>query len=79
MLDVAPSGEGILERDKQIATDTLDRLLGLSMDLNRFYEFAAGDRKLAQLADRFRGVKPPRFPSVFETLIRRLIMVAPSA
>ena len=69
MLDVVLSGERILDRDKRLAAGMLDRLLGLSVDLSRFYELAADDRKLAPLADRFKGVKPPRFPSVFETLV----------
>ncbi len=72
ILDVVLSGERIVERDKQIATDALHRLLGLAVDLSGFYELAAGDDKLAPLADRFRGLKPPRFPSVFETLINAL-------
>lgn len=69
MLDVVLSGERIIERHRQLATDALHRLLGLAVDLSEFYELAAGDEKLAPLADRFRGLKPPRFPSVFETLI----------
>ena len=30
---------------------------------------AEGHRRLRALADRFRGVKPPRFPTVFEALV----------
>ncbi|HEX7054264.1 MAG TPA: AlkA N-terminal domain-containing protein [Burkholderiales bacterium] len=46
----------------------LDRMLGLSVDLDAFHDFAARDRRLAPLAARFRGLKPVRFPSVFEAL-----------
>ncbi len=47
----------------------LQRLLGFQRDLSDFYAVAAADRKLAPLAQRFRGLKPPRFPSVFEALV----------
>jgi DNA-3-methyladenine glycosylase II len=47
----------------------LDRALGLRRSLSRFYDLARRDRRLAVLAARFRGVKPPRFPSMFEALV----------
>lgn len=47
----------------------VDRLLGLQVDLSGWYRLAHRDRRLAELADRFRGVKPPRFPTVFEALV----------
>ena len=47
----------------------LDRLLGLHVDLAGWYRVAAGDTRLRSLAERFRGVKPPRFPSLFEALV----------
>ena len=50
-------------------TELLTRMLGLRTNLQPFYELAAVDRRLARLVERFRGVKPPRFPSVFEALV----------
>jgi DNA-3-methyladenine glycosylase II len=47
----------------------LDRLLGLRVDLSAWYHTASRDPRLRQLADRFRGVRPPRFPTVFEALV----------
>lgn len=47
----------------------LDRLLGRNIDLGRFYSFASRDTRLSGLSERFRGLKPPRFPSVFEALV----------
>jgi DNA-3-methyladenine glycosylase II len=47
----------------------LERLLGLRTDLTGWYRIAADDSRLRSLADRFRGVKPPRFPTVFEGLV----------
>ena len=47
----------------------LNQLLGLQIDLNGWYHTAAGDARLRSLADTFRGIKPPRFPTLFEALV----------
>ncbi len=49
-------------------TAILERALGLSVDLSAFYQQAQTDPRLGPLASRFRGLKPPRFPTLFETL-----------
>ncbi len=46
----------------------LEKMLGLRCNLSPFYELARSIRGLAPLAEEFRGVKPPRFPTVFEAL-----------
>lgn len=51
-----------------ILTAGLTRMLGLAVDLNDFYRLAARDPQLHTLAQDFRGVKPPRYPSLFEGL-----------
>jgi DNA-3-methyladenine glycosylase II len=48
---------------------SIERMLGLRVDLSDFYRLAAGDKVIGPLAARFRGLKPPRFPSVFESLL----------
>lgn len=53
-------------------TQALERLLGLHVDLTEFYRFAARQRRLGPLARRFRGMKPPRFESVFEAAINAI-------
>ena len=55
--------------DRRHVRSIVDRLLGLRIDLTEWYRLAHRDRRLAELADRFRGVKPPRFPTVFEALV----------
>jgi len=52
----------------EILTATLNRLLGFEVDLRDFYRFAARNPRLEALVRNFRGVKPPRFPSLFEAL-----------
>jgi len=46
----------------------LGHLLGTSVHLTPFYDLAGNEPRLDQLAAAFRGVKPPRFPTVFEAL-----------
>jgi DNA-3-methyladenine glycosylase II len=55
--------------ERQLLRSVIDRLLGLRIDLSGWYRLAEGHQRLRTLADRFRGVKPPRFPTVFETLV----------
>jgi DNA-3-methyladenine glycosylase II len=50
----------------------LERLLGLRIDLTAFYRHAARRRPLGQLARRFRGMKPPRFATVFESAVNAI-------
>ena len=54
-------------------TAALDRMLGLRVRLSKFYRVAATDRRLWQLARRFRGLKPPRFPTLFEALANGIV------
>jgi DNA-3-methyladenine glycosylase II len=53
-------------------TAALERLLGLQIDLTGFYRLAARDSQLAPLATRFRGMKPPRYPTIFEALVNAI-------
>jgi len=51
------------------ACAVLERTLGLTADLDGFYRLAAGDARLNALAARFRGMRPPCFPTVFEAVV----------
>ena len=57
---------------KQAVTAALEQLLGLRIDLAAFYRLASRDAELGPLAERFRGMKPPRFPSVFEGVVNSI-------
>jgi DNA-3-methyladenine glycosylase II len=63
------SAGGVPEAAVGEVTRLLERLLGLSIDLGGFYAMAAADERLAPLVARYAGVKPPRFASVFESLV----------
>jgi DNA-3-methyladenine glycosylase II len=61
-----------LHLDSQIekdAAESVEKCLSIKTDLSRFYQFASKDEKLNFLADRFCGLKPPRFPTVFEAFV----------
>ncbi len=53
----------------EILAATLTWMLGLDIDLAEFHRFAAQQPRLQPLVREFRGVKPPRFPSLFEALV----------
>jgi DNA-3-methyladenine glycosylase II len=71
-LRVTVMGQSIDAVVPATVTSALERLLGLRIDLQEFYQFAAHDRRLEPLARRFRGMKPPRFATVFEGLINAI-------
>lgn len=47
----------------------IERLLGVDLDLSDFYRMAADDTVVGPLVARFRGLRPPRFPTLFEGLL----------
>jgi DNA-3-methyladenine glycosylase II len=68
-LEVVLAGRYVPRFAEATARSTLARLLGLDLDLSGFYTRAARDGLLNGLAERYRGLKPPRFPTVFEGLL----------
>ncbi|MDN5943053.1 MAG: hypothetical protein L0H94_14325 [Nitrospira sp.] len=69
-LRVAVGGAAALYPEvQQCVTTTLERLLGFRADLAAFYPLASRDASLGPLSQRFRGMKPPRFATVFESVI----------
>lgn len=72
-LKVVISGDGVTAKMKSQVITTLNRLLGLRIDLTAFYDLAARDVHLADLVDRLRGLKPPRYPTIFEALVNGII------
>jgi DNA-3-methyladenine glycosylase II len=68
-LKVSAHGCSLSARTRAAVSSDLQRLLGLNLDLSGFYQFAGRRKPLRALAGRFRGMKPPRFASIFEALI----------
>jgi DNA-3-methyladenine glycosylase II len=71
-LRVVVAGEPVGPGTRPAVTAALERLLGLRIDLTDFEELACGDDHVGQLTRRFRGMKPPRFPTVFECVVNAI-------
>jgi DNA-3-methyladenine glycosylase II len=62
-----------LDRNTRAETAAaLRQMLGLDVDLRDFYDQLESDSVLRPLVQRFRGLKPPRFPSLFECLVNAI-------
>ena len=68
-LSVLLAGRPIDRSAELLVLSALDRLLGLTVDVSDFATMAAPDPLLGPLAGRMRGLRPPRFPTVFEALV----------
>lgn len=54
------------------ARSLVSKMLGTSVDLGPFYALAEGSDVLQPLAEKFLGLKPPRFPTLFEALVNAI-------
>jgi DNA-3-methyladenine glycosylase II len=72
LLQVAVRGHDLPPYAEPAVRSVLTRLLGLDRSLAEFYQRAGDDRLLGQLARQFCGLKPPRFATLFETLVNAL-------
>jgi len=54
---------------KSQVSSRLEKMLALRNDLREFYSLSGKDKILMPLAERLTGMKPPRFPTVFESLV----------
>jgi len=68
-LSVIVTGPNLCTVVRQKTTLALERLLGIRHDLSNFYNFASHHPRLNKLATQFRGLKPPRFATVFEGVV----------
>jgi DNA-3-methyladenine glycosylase II len=69
-LSVAVEDDG---RDPGQTLDLVHRILGLDADLGRFYQSAARIGWLNPLVLRVRGVKPPRYPTLWEACVNSIV------
>jgi DNA-3-methyladenine glycosylase II len=79
LLRVTQSGPSEITVDIDAAVGTYDaevvaeRMLGIDVDLTPFYAAAAGVAWLAPLVAGARGVKPPRYPTVWEACVNAIV------
>lgn len=69
VLHVKTAGRQTSAEIKKQIIQALELLLGLWVDMKPFYRFSKTDPRLNSLRQRYLGLKPPRFPSVFEGLM----------
>ncbi len=72
LLRVTTTGTRLSSDTLPLVSSVLTRMLGIDADLSEFYRFAEHQPKLDVLARQFRGVKPPRFPTIFEALVNAI-------
>lgn len=68
-LQVAATGHRLPAGVQQTLSKLLERMLGTTIDLSPFYRLVADDARLGPLVARFHGVRPPRFPTLFEAVL----------
>ena len=68
-LKVTATAPRLTLRKLEQLRDLLENALGLNVKLAPFYDLASRHEALAQLAAPFLGFRPPRLPSMFETLV----------
>jgi len=69
-LSVAIEGDA---RNDDAVLGLVGRMLGANIDLRKFYRSAAPVPWLAPLVKRMRGVKPPRYPSLWEACVNAIV------
>jgi len=68
-LTVSGRIDALTEGRIRTARRVVETNLGLAVDLTPFYRLARSDPRVSGLVARFRGLKPPRFPTLFESLV----------
>jgi DNA-3-methyladenine glycosylase II len=61
--------KGNTSGDRTAATQIIEWMLSIKTNLVDFYRIALPSDKVGLLVKRFLGLKPPRFPSLFEALV----------
>lgn len=69
-LSVSIDGDG---RHEAAALQAVRTILGVDRDVSSFAKAAARIRWLAPLVERMRGVKPPRYPSLWEACVNSIV------
>lgn len=78
IVEVQQESNGLLAvrisgRGARAHLDTVKTILGAAVDLRRWYRRVARFPWLAALARDFRGVKPPRYPDLWEALCNGIV------
>jgi len=71
-LRVTLTGRTLTSKTKAFVTAALERLLGIRIDLQKFYRLGKKDKWLKPLVNQFQGMKPPRLLTPFEALVNAI-------
>ena len=71
-LQITVTGDAATSDKKAFVSTTVERLLGIHIDLAEFYCLGKKDKLLRVPINQFLGAKPPRFPTYFETLVNAI-------
>jgi DNA-3-methyladenine glycosylase II len=67
------SNEPISTKDKNLLEEIISSLFNLKFDLTTFYDEVKTDKVMSTLTHRFRGLRSPTTPTVFEALVDSII------
>lgn len=71
-LAVTLKSEGHNDTARGEVSALLGKMLAVDTDLSAFYHLSDDGTRLLSLAQAFKGVKPPRFPTTFEALVNSI-------
>ncbi|MBS0653022.1 MAG: DNA-3-methyladenine glycosylase 2 family protein [Verrucomicrobia bacterium] len=71
-ISVVASTHHLIADPKLEISRLLNMTLGLEIDLRWFYKLTKYDKVLHPLVLKYKGVKPPRLPSIFEALVNAI-------
>jgi len=72
VIQVKIKSHSLLYGAESIIAVNLNKMLGLDINIEKFYELSMHNIHLQSLAESFVGVKSPRFPSIFEALLNAI-------
>jgi DNA-3-methyladenine glycosylase II len=67
------SNEAISAGDGRKAEEVISSILNLELDLEAFYRDIKNDRIMSTIVEKFRGLRSPTAPTVFESLVSSII------
>jgi len=73
IVELRGSATALSDRGIAACRRVLEQTLGLDVDLTSFYRMAELDQRLSGLARQFRGMRPPRFATVFEAIVNAVV------
>ena len=68
-IEILVRGRGDSPETRSVVMNFLERCLGIRRKLGGFYALSTRDGEIGQVIGRLRGLKPVRFPSMFEALV----------